>query len=78
MDPTPYVIMGAMLGCSATLLVQAYARRKVRKALAQSQPAMAMEDHALVTAEMRQRIAVLEQVITDRPRLLEREIETLR
>jgi hypothetical protein len=78
MDPTPYFIMGSMAGCGATLLIQAYGRRKVRKALALSQPVSVPDEATAVTAEMRQRIAVLEQIITDQPRLLAREIETLR
>ncbi len=92
MDPTPFLIMGALMGCGATLLVQAYGRRKVKKALA----AIRKDELATVrteredragseggrarseTAEIARRLAVLEQIVTDRPAMLADEIEGLR
>ncbi len=76
MDLTP-IIAGMLIGCAVTLLIQAYGRRKAGMALARAQSATTAAEPATVI-EMRKRIAVLEQIITDRPRLLEREIETLR
>ncbi len=88
MDPTPFLIMGAIMGSGATLLVQAYGRRKVKKALA----AIRKDELATVrdereardsrvrseTADMARRLAVLEQIVTDRPAMLADEIEGLR
>ncbi len=88
MDPTPFIIMGALMGCGATLLIQAYGRRKVKKALAgirkdelagirDEREARDSRAHS-ETAEMARRLAVLEQIVTDRPAMLADEIEGLR
>ncbi len=82
---TPGLIIGLMLGFAITLLVQAYGRRKVRKALA----AMGSKNEVQTvrgereayrgeTVELARRLAVLEQIVTDRPRALADQIELLR
>lgn len=83
MDPTPYFIMGALCGTGATLAIQWFANRKVRKALRAIQPAPAAPSEEILlqqreTFEMRRRLAVLEQIVTDQPRRLAQEIDTLR
>ena len=79
MDPTPYFIMGTMFGCAATLLIQFYGRRKVAKATAQIvQVEVAPSEDSLIAQELRERVKVLEAIITDKPRLLADQIEMLR
>jgi hypothetical protein len=78
MDPTPYFIMGALSGTAATLLIQAYARRKVAKATAHLIAGQVDQDQQIVTHELRERIMVLERIITDQPRTLADSIERLR
>lgn len=82
MDPTPYFIMGAIFGTTATLAIQWFANRRVRKALAAvAQAAPARPDDELQrreTLEMSRRLAVLEQIITDHPRQLAHDIDRLR
>ena len=77
MDPTPYFIMGTLFGAGSLLLIQAYGRRRVRKAMAPGQPARS-DDQAAGIAEMRQRVETLERIITEQPLRLEHEIERLR
>ncbi|MDF0542359.1 hypothetical protein PX699_08390 [Sphingobium sp. H39-3-25] len=77
MDPTPYFIMGTMFGVAATLLIQAYARRTVRKALSRTKE-QGDQHQQLITQELRERVRVLEQIITDHPRQLADRIEQLR
>ncbi len=76
MEPAPFFILGLMLGIFGTLLIQAYGRRKVAKATAQLMAANQEQD--LVTSELRSRVQVLEQIITDRPVRLAERIESLR
>lgn len=83
MDPTPYFIMGMFTGTAMTLAIQWFANRKVRKALGAIQPAAVAPSEEILlqqreAAEMRRRLAVLEQIVTDQPRRLAHEIETLR
>ena len=82
MDPTPYFIMGALFGTTATLLIQAYARRKVAKATAQMIGQMngmnADQDQQIMAHELRERVRVLEQIVTDRSLHLAESIERLR
>lgn len=78
MDPTPYFIMGALSGITATLLIQAYARRKVAKATAQLTANIVDQDQQIIAHELRERIKVLEQIVTDRPVRLADQIERLR
>jgi hypothetical protein len=84
-DGTPLVLIGMMLGCGLTLLIQAYGRRKVRKAMAavrkEEEAAPRSERDERIrdeTAEMARRLAVLEQIVTDRPARLAEQIEGLR
>jgi hypothetical protein len=83
-DATPFFIMGMMTGIALTLFIRFVAARSVRKALAevaQNQPAVPIEDIQLQrreTVDMSRRLAVLEQIITDRPRELANTIERLR
>lgn len=85
MDPTPFLIMGAIFGCAFTLLVQAYGRRKVKKAMAairKDELAELRNDREgrerAETAELARRLAVLEEIVTDRPTALAQQIEGLR
>lgn len=77
MNPVPYFIMGMLTGIGLTLFILAYGRRSARKALKQ----MEVRDEAPAietTAELRERVRVLEQIITDRPVRLAEQIESLR
>ena len=82
MDPTPYFVMGSLFGITATLAIQWFANRKVRKALISIQNTAAPSDEIMLqqreTAEMRRRLIVLEKIVTDRPQLLAHEIDGLR
>lgn len=78
MDGTPFFIMGLMAGIAFTLLVQAYGRRSAARALAQDQKMIVDQDQQIMTHELRERIKVLEQIITDQPRQLADSIERLR
>lgn len=77
MDGTPYFIMGLMTGIFFTLMIQAYGRRTARRALAQEAKATD-QDQQIMTHELRERIKILEQIITDHPRQLADKIEQLR
>jgi hypothetical protein len=77
MDGTPYFIMGLMTGIFFTLMIQAYGRRTAAKALARETKATD-QDQQIVAYELRERIKVLEQIITDHPRQLADRIEQLR
>ena len=83
-DATPFFIMGMMAGIALTLFIRFVAARSVRRALAevaQNQPAQPVEEVQLQrreSAEMSRRLAVLEQIITDKPRELAKAIEQLR
>jgi hypothetical protein len=76
MDPTP-LVLGAMLGSAATLGIQRFASLRVRKALAQAAKQPHADQHR-DTIEMRKRVAALEEIITDQPRQLAHEIDSLR
>jgi hypothetical protein len=86
MDPTPFLIMGALLGCSATLLVQWYARRKVRQATAtQPEPDRAVillanenERQMAMISRLEERISVMERIAPDAPARLGHAIDALR
>ena len=78
MDPTPYFIMGALSGTAATLLIQAYGRRKVARATAELSASQADQDQQIMAHELRERIKILEQIVTDRPARLADQIEQLR
>lgn len=81
MDPTPYFIMGMLTGVGGLLLIQAYARRTARKALAATLPEGRRPEQTpeqSMVSEMRRRVEVLEKIVTEQPLRLEREIERLR
>jgi hypothetical protein len=83
MNPIPYFIIGAMFGTSVTLAIQWFANRKVKKALSTKQQAPTEPSPDLLrqqreTAEMRRRLAVLEEIVTDQPKRLAHEIDGLR
>jgi multisubunit Na+/H+ antiporter MnhB subunit len=78
MDPASAFILGALCGVTTLLIVQAYGRRKVRKALAQAAPTAPADDSHLLVREMRSRVEVLERIVTEQPRELAREIDRLR
>jgi DNA relaxase NicK len=77
MDPTPYFIMGLLSGIGLTLTIQAYARRKVKRALDQVQQVRGGEAQQAIV-EMRRRVEALEQIVTEPQSRLEREIVSLR
>jgi hypothetical protein len=82
MDGTPFFLMGLIVGVTLTLGIQWFANRRVRKALDQVAKAPQRSEEALLqrreTGDIKQRLAVLEQIITDQPRQLAGEIESLR
>jgi HAMP domain-containing protein len=82
MDGTPFFLMGLIVGAALTLGIQWFANRRVRKALDQLARAPQRDDDALLqrreTGDIKQRLAVLEQIITDQPHQLAGEIERLR
>jgi len=85
MDGTPYFVLGLVMGIGLTLMIQAFANRRVRKALAEvaaAQTPQAPNDETLFqrreTQDMTRRLAVLEQIVTDEPRRLATEIDRLR
>ncbi|MEO5494712.1 MAG: hypothetical protein ABIR08_11895 [Sphingomonas sp.] len=74
--------MGTLFGVSATLAIQWFANRKVRKALrAMENMAARPSDEVLLLhrerAEMGRRLAALEEIVTDRPKRLAHEIDSL-
>jgi len=69
--------MGLMTGIFFTLIIQAYGRRTARRALEQEAKATD-QDQQIMTHELRERIKVLEQIITDHPRQLADTIAQLR
>jgi hypothetical protein len=83
MDPTPYFIMGMLTGVAATLAIQFFANRKVKRALAQVSATTAEDREESLqqrreTLEMYRRLVVLEKIVTDQPHRLETEIDSLR
>ena len=77
MEPAPYFLMGMMLGVFATLMVQAYGRRKVSKAMSQVSQVETTQEQVAV-AEMRRRVEALEQIVTEPQHRLTQEIARLR
>jgi hypothetical protein len=71
-----------VIGVTLTLAIQWFANRRVRKALDQLAKAPQRNEEALLqhreAGAMMQRLAVLEEIITDQPRQLAGEIERLR
>ena len=83
MEPAPFLVSGFLVGMITTLLVQAYGRRKARQAEARiiaSQPPVEIEaDRSQQHVErLAQRVAVLERIATEQPRMLADQIEALR
>lgn len=83
MDPTPYFVMGSLFGASVILAIQWFANRKVRKALRAIETAPAKpSDEVLLQqrerAELGRRLAALEEIVTDQPKRLAYEIDSLR
>jgi hypothetical protein len=87
MDPTPFLMMGTLLGIAGTLLVQYYGRRKVRAALSQEGLApsrqtelLAGENEAMKGQMLRleERLSVMERIATESHMNLSNEIERLR
>jgi hypothetical protein len=87
MPPEPAFIMGLIVGTIATLLIQAYGRRKAR--IASLAPDLdARRGVALLDAEnlrrvgqidrLQERLANVERIVTDGSHALDREIESLR
>lgn len=81
-DPTPYFLMGLMLGVSLTLFIQFLANRKVKRALRDLAPRpaeqSAAEQQSIQIAHLYDRIQVLERLATDRPARIATEIDALR
>lgn len=83
---------GILMGIAITLLIQAYGRRKVKKAMGHNQPALPNEEDArrvvLLASEnerqqgqigrLEERIQVLERIATDSPKRLADSIDALR
>jgi len=83
MDPTPYFIMGSLFGITVTLAIQWFANRKAQKAVriaqkALAEPAAEMLLQQRERAEMARRLAALEEIVTDQPKRLAYEIDSLR
>lgn len=87
MPPEAAFFLGLMLGVTGLLLIQAFARRKVRQALAAASPAITHnlslrreedDQHRLEIDSLRQRLAVLERITIDPAVRTAREIEALR
>ncbi|HEX4693463.1 hypothetical protein [Sphingomonas sp.] len=83
MDPTPYFIMGSLFGITATLAIQWFANRKATKAVRIAQSALAAPTAETLLqqrerAEMARRLAALEEIVTDQPKRLAFEIDSLR
>ena len=82
MDGTPFFLMGLLIGVTLTLSIQWLTNRRLRKALDQLTKAPQHDTdralHQRDTSDMRHRLAVLEQIITDQPRQLAGEIDRLR
>ncbi len=87
MDPTPFLIMGTMLGVCSTLLIQLYGRRKVRAALHEEGPTPSRKTELLVNentalkgqmSRLEERISVMERIATDSHMNVAHEIESLR
>jgi len=87
MPPEAAFILGMILATIATLLVQAYGRRKVRQAT-RAPDVDARRGVQLLDAEnerriaqidrLQDRLATVERIVTDRSHELTREIEQLR
>lgn len=87
MPPEPAFIFGLIFGVIATLLVQAFGRRKARQAIA-SFDQQSRRDLTLLGSEnarqtgqidrLQERIAVLERITTDPAARTAREIDALR
>jgi len=83
MDGTPFFVMGFLFGIATTLFVQFLGNRKARKALKDAALAgqgkdAVVEQQRVEAIEMKRRIAALETIITDQPRQLASDIESLR
>jgi hypothetical protein len=83
MDPTPYFIMGSLFGITATLAIQWFANRKAMKAVRIAEKALAAPNVETLLqqrerAEMARRLAALEEIVTDQPKRLAFEIDSLR
>ncbi len=87
MPPEPAFVIGLIVGTIATLLIQAYGRRKVR--IATLAPDLdARRGVELLDAEnarrigqidrLHDRLATVERIVTDSAHGLDREIESLR
>jgi len=81
MDPTP-IVLGMVAGSAGTLALQSLAQRKVKRALAEAArtapEAQAENRQRRETLDMHNRLAALEEIVTDQPRRLEAEIDGLR
>jgi len=87
MPPEPAFLLGLIVGVAAILFTQAFARRKVRQALAAANPDIVLhgtlrreEDERRIAEvdAMRQRLAVLERITIDPAVRTAREIDALR
>jgi hypothetical protein len=81
------LIMGGLLGCACTLLIQWYGRRKVKAALKQEGLTPTRQTELLVheneamrgqVSRLEDRLSVMERIATDASMNLGREIERLR
>ena len=87
-DPTPFFLMGMILGSMITIAIQAYGRRKVRKAIKDDKGVDPVRSVALLANEnehqgqmivrLEERLAVLERINTDPAERTARAIEALR
>lgn len=86
-DPTPFFIMGMVLGVIATLLIQLYGRRKVRIASQGDMVDTARtvtllsnenEQQSQMILRLEERISVMERIATDPAERTARAIEALR
>lgn len=87
MDPTPFFMMGALLGVFSTLAIQFYGRRKVSRALkeegltpSRKTELLSQENEGMKGQLFRleERLSVMERITTDSHMNLSNEIERLR
>jgi hypothetical protein len=81
------LVMGGLMGCAITLMIQWYGRRKVKAALKQEgltptrQTELLVNENEAMRGQMlrlEDRLSVMERIATDSSMNLNREIERLR
>ncbi len=81
MPAEPAFIMGVILGVIVTLLVQAYGRRKAKKSddnIENSVLTQVKREHQEEIAHLKDRIVVMERIVTDEGTRVSKEIAQLR